>query len=340
MNTDEQRYGAGEGREVVDGPAVDVLRVSGEPEVAEVGVLRFRGDDRFCVETVDGLAPPEPRERKWIVNVSTQFGCPVGCPFCDAAQSWAGNPTVEEILAQVRWVLARHPEHVGTCGKLKVHFARMGEPSFNEAVLEAIARLPDEIPTPGLWACVATVAPRSRDAWFDRLFEVKERSFRGRFQIQFSVQSTAEADRARLTPIAHWSLAEIAAYGTRFHRPGDRKVVLNFALARGVEFDPAVVASVFDPASFAVKVTPVNPTARGAEEGFETVLRSERADAVAAARDALVSRGFDVVFSVGAAGVDRIGSNCGQAVRVARPPALAASARRRSAAPLGNLPAR
>jgi len=298
---------------------MEVLRVSGEPEVAEVAVLRFRGDDRYCVETVDGLAPPEPRARKWIINISTQFGCPVGCPFCDAAQAYAGNPTAEELFCQVRWALARHPEHVGLCGKLKVHFARMGEPSFNDAVLEAIARLPEEISTPGLWACVATVAPRGRDAWFERLRDVKERSFRGRFQLQFSVQSTSAADRARLTPIAHWSLAEIAAYGTRFHRPGDRKVVLNFALARGVEFDPAVVASRFDPAHFAVKITPVNPTARGAEAGFETVLRSERAEAVAAARDALLARSFDVVLSVGESGEDRIGSNCGQAVRVARP---------------------
>jgi 23S rRNA (adenine2503-C2)-methyltransferase len=148
---------------------------------------------------------------------------------------------------------------------------------------------------------------------------VKERSFRGRFQLQFSVQSTSAADRSRLTPIAHWSLEEIAAFGRRFHRDGDRKVVLNFALARGVEFEPSVVASVFDPGSFAVKVTPVNPTARGAGAGFETVLRSERVEAVTAAREALLARGFDVVFSVGEAGEDRIGSNCGQAVRVARP---------------------
>jgi hypothetical protein len=95
--------------------------------------------------------------------------------------------------------------------------------------------------------------------------------------------------------------------------------VLNFALARDVAFDPAVVAGSFDPRCFAVKITPVNPTARGAAAGFRTVLRSERESAVAAARDALLARGFDVVLSVGEASEDRIGSNCGQAVRVVRP---------------------
>lgn len=298
---------------------MEVLRVSGNPAVAEVGVLRFRGDDRCCVETVDGLTPPRTRREKWIVNVSTQFGCPVGCPFCDAALAYHGDATVEELLAQVRWALERHPGEAARCGKLKVHFARMGEPALNDAVIEALERLPEVVASPGLWACVATTAPRGCEPWFEALEAVKERRYRGRFQLQFSVQSTDARDRARLTPIPHWPLERIAEYGARFWRPGDRKVVLNFALARGVAFEPRVLAATFDPERFAVKITPVNPTARGAEAGFASVLRSERAAAVEGARDALLARGFDVVLSVGEAEEDRIGSNCGQAVRVARP---------------------
>ena len=271
------------------------------------------------METVDGLAPPLARCQKWIVNVSTQFGCPVGCPFCDAAMAYHGEPTADELLAQVRWVLDRHPGEAESCAKLKVHFARMGEPALNDAVIEALERLPSVVASPGLWACVATTAPRGCEAWFEALRDVKDRRYRGRFQLQFSVQSTAEQDRARLTPIPHWSLGELAEYGVRFWRPGDRKVVLNFALARNVAFEPEVLAATFDPARFAVKITPVNPTARGAEAGFATVLRSERAAAVERARAALCARGFDVILSVGEPEEDRIGSNCGQAVRVARP---------------------
>jgi 23S rRNA (adenine2503-C2)-methyltransferase len=298
---------------------MELLRVSGEPELAEIAVLRFRGDDRYCVETVDGLTPPQPRRDKWIVNVSTQFGCPVGCPFCDAALAFHGNPTADELLAQVRWALERHPGVAGRCAKLKVHFARMGEPALNDAVLAALARLPDTVRSPGLWACVATTAPRGREAWFEALAELKQRLFPGRFQLQFSVQSTDERDRARLTPIPHWPVERIAQYGARFWRPGDRKVVLNFALAHDVAFEPRVLTETFDPARFAVKLTPVNPTARGAAAGFATVLRSEREAAAESARAALLARGFDVVWSIGEADEDRIGSNCGQAVRVARP---------------------
>ena len=59
----------------MDGRARDVefevLRVEGDPEVAEVAVVRYRGDDRYDVECVDGLAPPLTRDQKWIINLST-----------------------------------------------------------------------------------------------------------------------------------------------------------------------------------------------------------------------------------------------------------------------------
>ena len=297
---------------------MEVISVSGNPEVAEVGVVRFRRDDCYIVETVDGLTPPQTREEKWVVNVSTQFGCPVGCPFCDAALQYHGNLTADELLDQVRWALGRHPGVAAKCEKLKVHFARMGEPALNPAVLDAMERLPEMAGSAGLWCCVATVAPRGREAWFERLLLIKRRLYHGRFQLQFSVQSTSAEDRSRLIPISHRRMDELADYGRRFFSPGDRKVVLNFALARDVEFDPKVIKRTFDPAKFAIKLTPVNPTAAGQENGFETILRSEQSSLLDRACECLTAFGYDLVISVGDEREDQIGSNCGQAVRVER----------------------
>jgi 23S rRNA (adenine2503-C2)-methyltransferase len=258
------------------------------------------------------------RDEKWIINVSTQYGCPVGCPFCDAALAYHGNPTTDELLDQVRWALGRHPGVAARCTKLKVHFARMGEPALNDHVLQAMDRLPSVVRSPGLWCCVATIMPRGRGRWFDELYEIKERHYRGRFQLQFSVQSTDEADRDRLIPMRHATLEELAAYGRRFCRPGDRKPVLNFALARDVTFDAQRIRDLFDPACFALKLTPVNPTAAGRSHGFETILRSERDATVQRACTALMTMGYEVILSVGDEREDQIGSNCGQAVRVTR----------------------
>lgn len=291
----------------------EVLGWTGLPDVAEVGVVRFRGEDRFRVEMVDGLEPPHPRERKWILNVSTQFGCPVGCPFCDAGGAFHGNLQVDEILDQVRIGLARHPGLAARCQKLKVHFARMGEPALNDAVIQAMDRLPEEVPSRGLWACVATTAPERRDGWFEALREVKDRRFPGRFQLQFSIQSTDPDARARLIPARHWDLERIARYGACFHRPEDRKVVLNFALAQGIPFDPDQIRDRFDPAVFAVKLTPVNPTLRGRE--FRTVLRGGEEAGITRAVEALQRAGYDVIVSVGDSREDQVGSNCGQVLQ-------------------------
>ncbi len=308
-----------------------VLKVEGDPQVAEVGISRLRPGERFTVETVDGLAPPLCRREKWIINISTQFGCPVGCPFCDAALEYAGNLSAAEMLWQVQWALDRHPGEQKHCRKLKVHFARMGEPALNDAVCEALERLPQVVDCDHLWGCVATISPRGREAWFERIFDIKNRLYRGHFQLQFSVQSTDEKARDRLIPMPHLSLKALARLGRQFFAPGDRKVVLNFALAADAPFEPDAIASIFEPELFAVKLTPVNPTAAGALSGFQSVLRTEQAAVLEEACGRLRSGGFDVVLSVGDEREDRVGSNCGQAVRVLR--ALPAG---RASGPAGN----
>jgi 23S rRNA (adenine2503-C2)-methyltransferase len=295
----------------------DVVRVAGDPEVAEIAILRFRGDERFRVETVDGLSPPRPRASKWIVNVSTQFGCPVGCPICDAGASFHGNLAAPELLTQVRWAVDRHPGDAASCLKLKVHFSRVGEPALNDAVPDAIDALPGVAVSPGLWCCLATTAPRGRERWFERLLDVKDLRFQRRFQLQFSMQSTDPAARARLIPIPHWGAGEISRFAARFVGPGDRRAVLNFALARDVPFDPRVVADSFDPAVFAVKLTPVNPTLRGAAAGYRTRLRGPSDDSLDEAVETLRIAGFDVILSVGDGREDTVRSNCGQVLALA-----------------------
>ena len=297
------------------GDTLRMVRTFGRDDVARVLVAQVRGPDGPLVECVDGLDPPKSRNDKWIVNVSTQAGCPVGCPYCDAGGSYHGDLTAEEILAQVEAVLARHPGVAPGCAKLKVHFARMGEPALNDAVLDALERLPETVGSPGLWACVATVAPRGRESWFERLREVKSRLYRGRFQLQLSLNSTDEEARRRLVPFPHWDLDRIARWAEAFFEPGDRKPALNFALADGVPFEPAAIAARFDPARFAVKLTPLNPTRRGRAAGLRTLLRSERATVAEAAVGALRLAGFDVIVSIGDPREDEVGSNCGQAVR-------------------------
>ena len=306
-----------------EGTAIKLLDTSGKDDLALVHVLRLDDDPLHVVETVDSIDPRYPRHEKSVIILSTQFGCPVGCLMCEAGGGYFGNLTAAQMMALGRFVLQRRPEVLETL-KLKVHFARMGEPALNPAVPEALELLPSVAPAPGLMACISSVAPRGSAAFFQRLARNKERHYAGGgFQLQLSINSTDPQVRRRLIPIPHMGLAAIAEVGSRFFRPGDRKVALNFALARGFPVDPQVLADHFDPARFMIKLTPVNPTERSSLHGLDTILSAESAGATDDLVQQLLEAGFDAVVSIGEPEEIAIGSNCGQLVRAQRAGAVA-----------------
>lgn len=256
-------------------------------------------------EFVDAVDPGTAREEKWVVMISTQYGCAVGCRICDAGLSgYGGNIEAELLLAQIRRALASHPElDPARVPKLKIHFARMGEPSFNPGVLDCLGRLAREGagsgPLPGLLPSISTVAPAcsvSRD-FMERLARIKEEAFgNGSFQLQFSLHSTDEEARRAIIPVRTWSLREIARFGERWVRPGDRLISLNFALAEDIPFDPAVLSREFSPERFLVKFTPVNPTER-AERNALTRVWLEAPEQIARFKEDLERRGFRAIVN-------------------------------------------
>ena len=50
------------------------------------------------VEFVESTQPPLTRDEKWVLVISTLFGCPVDCKFCDAGGSYKGKLSYEELL--------------------------------------------------------------------------------------------------------------------------------------------------------------------------------------------------------------------------------------------------
>ncbi|MBL6974144.1 MAG: radical SAM protein [Deltaproteobacteria bacterium] len=297
-----------------------VISVTGRDEAALVHVAELRGDPALRVEYVDAVDPRYPRSEKWVAILSTQFGCPVGCLMCEAGGWYRGNLSVDEILWQVDSVVfGRYPDGRVPSGKFKVQFARMGEPSLNPAVLQALRELRTRYDAPGLIPCVATTAPCSASRWFSDLRDLKRELYTGgAFQLQFSVNSTDEGIRDRVMPVKKWRMEDIARYGEDFFLAGDRKVVLNFALAKGWPLSVPRLAAVFDPERFIVKITPLNPTDRAAEEGMATVLYTDREHACDRVVDELSARGFETIISIGSDEEMAIRSNCGQAVAVGR----------------------
>ncbi len=267
-------------------------------------------DDGKVIECVESVQPPLSRHQKWVLIISSLDGCPVGCKFCEAGGDYRGRLSAGSILNQIDYLVQkRFPQNVIPVEKFKIQFARMGEPALNDEVLEVLKILPDRYQAPGLMISLSTIAPKGRESFFKALHEVKERYYNDRFQFQFSIHSTDDAYRRWLIPYPVWSFAEMARYGERFRRAGDKKITLNFALARNTPMDPDILGKYFDPDHFLIKITPVNPTEKAASNHLSNSVDPESPPEIIADLERL---GYRVILSIGELEENRIGSNCGQ----------------------------
>jgi 23S rRNA (adenine2503-C2)-methyltransferase len=292
-----------------------ILATAGKEEVAIVYIAEL--SDGNLIEFVEAVQPPTPREEKWVLLVSTMFGCPVGCKMCDAGGYYHGKASKEDVFAQIdHLVHKRYPDGRIPSRQFKIQFARMGEPSFNPAVLEVIDELPSRYVAPGFMPSISTIAPRGASRFFARLLKIKNNKYSGgRFQFQFSIHTTDEKLRDEIIPVKKWSFQEMADYGDRFYAPGDLKITLNFALADGMPVDPDVLLRYFSPDKFLIKITPLNPTYQARESGFSSYIDPHREDQdYPIVRDLQVA-GYQTIVSIGAVEENYIGSNCGQYVR-------------------------
>jgi 23S rRNA (adenine2503-C2)-methyltransferase len=291
-----------------------ILATTGSSDLATV-YMADMGDGRL-IEFVEACQPPYGRDERWILMVSTLYGCPVKCLFCDAGGGYQGKPTADEILQQIDYMVEEwFPNGVVGASKFKIQFARMGEPSLNLAVLDALERLPNRYGTARLMPSISTIAPLGTDAFFERLIDVKDRLYSGgRFQFQYSIHTTDVARRDELIPVRKWDFARMAAYGERFHKAGDRKITLNFALAENSPIEADVLTRHFDPARYLIKLTPINPTSRATENNLGSFIDPNRPETADAITHPLTEAGYDVIVSIGEVEENEIGSNCGQYV--------------------------
>jgi 23S rRNA (adenine2503-C2)-methyltransferase len=293
---------------------IEVLEEFGREDLAKVYVASVRGNKEQLVEFVESLQPPIPREKKWVLIVSTLFGCPVGCKMCDAGGEFKGKLNSEEILAEIDYMVRkRYPDGNIPIPKFKIQFARMGDPALNPDVLTVLKKLPNIYNAPGLLPSISTIGPKNSESFLEKLLEIKNDLYsNGNFQLQFSVHTTDDEKRDELIPIPKLSLEEIAEYGNKFSNKGDKKVTLNFAMSKGYPVDVKIVRNLFSPEKFIIKLTPINPT----EMAICNELISEIDAYNPSSADKIVkdfrSEGFDVILSIGEVEENIIGSNCGQ----------------------------
>lgn len=216
--------------------------------------------------------PLLPLTEKWVITISTQYGCAMNCRFCDVPRVGAGqNATLGDMQGQIIAGLSLHPEVTWT-KRLNVHFARMGEPTWNPAVLDCAKWLYDHIHSEyRTHPVVSTMMPKGNE-WLKTFvhtwMRIKNRLYRGEAGLQLSINSTDDAER-------DWMFRGNALPLFEIHEvlegviPNGRKVTLNFAVAN-YTIDAGWLARLFPPEFYICKLTPMHQTATAEANDIRT----------------------------------------------------------------------
>ena len=214
-----------------------------------------------------------PLSEKWVITLSTQYGCPMRCTFCDVPNvKFQGNATFQDLKDQLYNAISLFPECTYT-ERLNIHFARMGEPIFNEAVFE-FARwmiknkrqiqkdtgLSIEVLHPVLTTSLPKALNKSGrlEGRIQEWCRIKNEDYNGQAGFQFSINSTCEHQRGEMYRDMQLSLEELSEIGERMPFPLSRKYCLNFAYSTAFKVDAAKVAQLFSSKKFMCKITPIH----------------------------------------------------------------------------------
>lgn len=255
---------------------------------------------------------------KWVITISTQYGCSMGCKFCDVPKVGHGlNATLNDLTNQLIEALKLHPE-IGSTKRLNLHYARMGEPSFNFNVIEHAKQLHKIVkPYIGnsmIHPVISTMLPKRNKklmVFLNEWCDIKNYTYRG---LQFSINSTDDNQRNEMFSGNSISLNDIAEIGRLLPDPNGRKYALNFALADNYIVNAEKLASLFNPNKFMVKITPLHKTQSCNTNGIVTTDGYDAFTPYQNVESNLKNVGFDVIVFVPSYDEDLGLITCGNAI--------------------------
>lgn len=238
-----------------------------------------------------------------VMCISTQSGCPIGCRFCGAGDSFVRSLGKDEILAQVTHMIEDRFIDPDAVKRWQIMFMSMGEPLLNwKNTSDVIEVLHSLYPRAAL--LLSTSAPRID---YRDVRELSERV--PTVGLQFSVHESTDEARDKLIPFAKkLTLEEIADEGERWHIATGRQPFFNYCAHAGntSDADADRLEALFEPSRWQATISVV----------------CERGESVAAANarqrelaqdfmSKLTARGYST-RCFDPAGQDDIGGGCGQ----------------------------
>ena len=258
---------------------------------------------------------------KLVVTVSSQKGCPMNCNFCDCPKlGFKGNATLPELVTEIMSGVALSGIKHGK--RLNVHYARMGEPTFNPNVItsaEYIAKMlgdkNSDVTFDEYHPVVSTMMPKANKNLKEFLHKWVETGFvyggEDGFGLQFSINTLDEDDRNAMFRNRSMSLQEISDVIRELPMPKKRKYTLNFAVTSKSNLDVDLMNKYFDKDKCIVKITPIHETVEAVDEGYEIV---KNFDVYEKFEQPLVDDGWDVIVFVPSKEEDADRITCGNSL--------------------------
>lgn len=253
---------------------------------------------------------------KLVVTVSSQKGCPMACNFCDCPKyGFHGNTSLSELIHQVTGGVALSGIQKGE--RLNVHYARMGEPTFNEDVIKSANML--ALIYKGTFKefhpVVSTMCPRSNKHLLDFLHSwvISGYAYGGEdgYGLQFSINTLDNEQRNKMFNNKSLSLEEISELIKKLPNPKKRKFTLNFAVTGENDLDVDKMNKLFDKERCIVKITPIHETVEAVKNGYEIV---HTFDVYEKYEKPLVEAGWDVIVFVPSQEEDEDRITCGNSL--------------------------
>lgn len=312
-------------------PTGDILVVEGKKGLLEMISVGDYGKDVNLKCNAMGLSEaPDPVRHtellplteKWVVTISTQYGCSMNCQFCDVPKVGPGkNATYKDLIKQVLQGIYLHPEITST-KRLNVHFARMGEPTWNPNVLDATKWMKEHLdPEYKVHPVVSTMMPKKNEwlrTFIHTWMRIKNRLYSGNAGLQLSINSTSQLERDEMFNGNAADFPTIAKI-MRGIIPNGRKITLNFAVAH-YRIDPDVLLQYFDPDDYIIKLTPMHKTETAEKHNLETLGDYTSYAPYEHYEKVLVEAGYDVIVFMASREEDLGMITCGNAILSGRNP--------------------
>lgn len=265
-------------------------------------------------------------KEKWVITISSQYGCSMDCTFCDVPLVKKGlNATEKDLIDQVSMAISLHPE-IEFTERLNLHYARMGEPTFNHNVLTATIKLKEMLKDQKKWGfhpVVSTMLPKNNKKLYDFIWEwinIKNNILNGEAGLQLSINSTCDKARDKMFSKNAMALKDISLMFENLlsdlpqnKRLKGRKYALNFALT-GNDINAATLRKLFTPKLFLCKITPIHETISCiknnilSSEGYEYYYPYKKIE------EDLKNEGFDVIVFIPSKEEDQSKITCGNAI--------------------------